>query len=476
MDSGKPGQLPSSVAAFDSSTVPLQMLASYLHGRDHQLFGGSPARATVLSALSHCVPRGVREHVYQLTARKEAVSKEELDAFDAEAAARAIVGLYPARKYPAIAIGSSNGAAVHLCAALGIPWLPQNLLILAKESGLDPDQPRRILEKGRALAEPLLEANPQLALHHMVDPSQDRLMSREALYFRIKRLRLGPAYEKFIAEHLAPGGTVFTIECGMKWPVRRVNERHVFQLGGIGGLTPREYLDGSPRVATFLEAQGSSLRRWDAAPPDDEQSEAEWGFAESLSSDIAKFAGTHGFRMRRVRFDTPEDLSPLVANLYRWWYRGAGSGLHPDRLIIESFFLMDPWHVLETASVPFWTVFNAESSARAAERYLESCSVFDDIRAVVFSHGIESPGLAPMSSWMSLLQRARVSSGLLGVNPRQYPKDFQVFLRFHNALRRLPRRAHPSKPLSLDELDAFLATKPIGAVRIDSEALEPAAQ
>lgn len=476
MDSAKPGKLPSPVTAFDSSTVPLQMLASDLHGRDHQLFGGSPMGAAILSALSHCVPGGMRERIYQLGGRKEAVSREELHAFDAEAAARAVVGLYPARKYPAIAIGSSNGAAVHLCAALGIPWLPQNLLILAKESGLDPDQPRRILEKGRALAEPLLEANPHLALHHMVDPSQDRLMSREALYFRVKRLRLGPAYEKFIAEHLAPGGTVFTIECGLKWPVRRVSERHVFQLGGVGGLAPREYVDGSPRIEKFLEAQGSSLRRWDAAPPDEEQPEAEWGFAESLANDIATFAGTHGFRLRRVRFDSPEDLSPLVANLYRWWYRGAGSGLHPERLIIESFFLMDPRQVLETASVPFWTVFNAESSAHAVERYLRSCGVFDDIRAVVFSHGIESPGLAPMSSWLSLLGRARVSSGLLGVTPRRYPKDFQVFLRFHNALRRLPRRAHPSKPLSLEELDAFLATKPHRAVRIDSEALQPAAQ
>ena len=123
--------------------------------------------------------------------------------------------------------------------------------------------------------------------------------------------------------------------------------------------------------------------------------------------------------------------------------------------------------MLETASVPFWTVFNAESSARAVERYLDLAGGFDDIRAVVFSHGIESPGLAPMSSWLSLLGRARFDSGLLGVDPQQYPKDFQVFLRYHNALRRLPSRPHPAKPLSLADLDAFLASEPPVSVRID---------
>src|SRR5438874_2563043 len=79
---------------------------------------------------------------------------------------------------------------------------------------------------------------PDMALHHMVDPSQDRLMSREALYFRLKRLRLGHAYASFITRHLAPGGTLFTVECDLSWPVKRVADRHVFQFGGVGGLSP----------------------------------------------------------------------------------------------------------------------------------------------------------------------------------------------------------------------------------------------
>jgi len=468
MQQAKPRKLPPPITNFDSSTALLRMLAMYLYGQDYQLFGGSPMGATALTALSALVPRRVREHIYQLGGRKEAVRPETLAEFDAEEAARAIVELYPKQRYPAIAIGSSNGAAVHLCAALGIPWLPQNLLILVKESELDPDQPRDVLEKGSRHGPALLEKNPDLSLHHMVDPSQDRLMTREALYFRVKRLRLGHVYEKFIADHLAPGGSLITVECGLGWPVKRVADRHVFQLGGVGGLTPEEYLRGSERVSTFLEAQGSPLKGWDAAPTDEHQPEAEWGFAPELADDVRRLAQAEGYRFRRLSFDHPEALSPFVADLYRWWYRREGVGKDPERLILESFFLMDPWHVLQTASVPFWTVFNAESSARAAGRYLDAAEAFDDIRAVVFSHGMSSPGLAPMQSWLSLLAKARLGSGLLGVDPREYPKDFRVFLRYHNALRRLPVRPHPAKPLTLDELDVFFDRAPPGAVRLET--------
>ena len=240
----------------------------------------------------------------------------------------------------------------------------------------------------------------------------------------------------------------------------------MFQLGGVGGLTPEEYLQGSDRVAAFLEAQGSPLEGWDAADPDEHQPEAEWGFSPSLADDVERFTQTAGYRLRRLRFDHPEDLSPFVADLYRWWYRGERVGKDPERLVVESFFLMDPWHVLQTASVPFWTVFNAETSALAAGRYLDAVDAFDDIRAVVFSHGMSSPGLAPMQSWLALLARARVSSGLLGVDERAYPKNFRVFLRYHNALRRLPLRPHPVTPLALEQLDEFQSVTPLGAPRV----------
>ena len=84
---------------------------------------------------------------------------------------------YPRREYPMVAIGSSNGAAIHLFAALGIPWLPQTFLIPIRHEALDPDDPGKAMEHFLPLGETLLRRNPELQLHHMHDANQDRLIS-----------------------------------------------------------------------------------------------------------------------------------------------------------------------------------------------------------------------------------------------------------------------------------------------------------
>jgi hypothetical protein len=190
----------------------------------------------------------------------------------AEEIARWMIDAYPRRRYPAVAIGSWSGALIHLCAALGIPWLPQTVLIPVRRSGIHPDEPRRDLEAGVEWGRRLLAANPELELHHMHDPNQDHLMIRRMTYFRVKRLRLGDAFERFLGDTLTPGGTIFLSECGITWPTTRIAERHVFQFGAVGGATEEEYFRGGERVAAFLARYGCHRRRWDprnptAAPP-----------------------------------------------------------------------------------------------------------------------------------------------------------------------------------------------------------------
>ncbi|HEV8714852.1 MAG TPA: hypothetical protein VGX03_18735 [Candidatus Binatia bacterium] len=105
---------------------------------------------------------------------------------DAEQVAAWMVSLYPQHKYPAVMVGSSNGAAVHLCAALGIPWLPQTFLIPVARSGIHPDEPHADAEWAEKPARVLLEKNPDIQLHHMHDPVQDRLMIQRMTYCRPK--------------------------------------------------------------------------------------------------------------------------------------------------------------------------------------------------------------------------------------------------------------------------------------------------
>jgi hypothetical protein len=124
---------------------------------------------------------------------------------------------------------------------------------------------------------------------------------------------------------------VITVECGLRWPTTRVGERHPFQHGALGGATAEEFRHGGPRVAEFLARYDSPYRRWDGPEPDGLSPEAEWGFQEGLLDSLGDVAARTGATLRRLRFDEPEDLSPVVADLYRDWYRCRG--IAPDRLV-----------------------------------------------------------------------------------------------------------------------------------------------
>ena len=451
----KPGSI---VAGFDSATGMLRALTRFLHGRDHPLMGQMPGALerpmdAVMGGVNR-LPERLQYMLYRWGGWREAIPADRLGEVNSDELADWVVGHYPRRQYPAVMIGSSNGAAVHLAAALGIPWLPQTLLIPVRQSGVDPDDPTAGMLAARQPARVLLDANPDLALHHMHDANQDRLMIAGMMYFRVKWLRLPQAYERFVTEVLAPGGTVFVIECGQRWPTTRVDARHVFQHGAVGGATVEEYRHGGPRVAAYLARYRSSRRRWDAPEPDGDSPEAEWGFEPRIFDPLADLAKRRGYRLLRFTFDDPEHFSPLVADLYRWWYRRRG--LPTNRLLVESFLLLEPWWMLRTGSVPYWMVFNTEPSLRAAHTYLDATEAFDELRLMLFSHGVESVGLASIEQWRGLLARGRRLGEFAGVDPDVFPRDFASFVRYHRALATV-RPCYPMPdPLSLEDLTCFV--------------------
>ena len=447
------------VADFDSATAMLRALAGYLNGKDFPLLGTMPKnRASLMKAAAQAVnrmPCRLREQVYIWSGRFEAIRPRQLPYVNMDLVDEDLIRLYPPRKYPALAIGSSNGAATHLWAALGIPWLPQTLLIPVARSGCHPDEPVDDVKWADHPARLLLKANPDIQLHHMHDPVQDRLMIQRMTYFRVKRLRLGPAYESFIEKSLEPGGTIFLVECDLKWLTTKYGERHFFQFGALGGATRDEYQNGGARVEDYLRRYHSHRRRWQAPQPDGESPEAEWGFEPSLRQDVESLAQRHGFRIRRILFREPEDFSPLVAELYRWW--NLKRNIHERRLLVESFILMEPYWAVRTGSVPFWMLFNKEPSAEALEAYLQNGNRFDEIRLMLFSHGVDSIGLVPIDEWRRIMRSGAKRSSFLGVDEDAYPRDFAVFVRYHEDLVGKIQARYPMPPaLSLDELDEFL--------------------
>ena len=451
---------PPYVANFDSSTAMLQSLARFLDGRDFPMLAVQPDWMApvmkLVGATVNALPKRQQEWVYRFSGALEALPLRRLREASTDRIAEWLVDFYPRRKYPAVMIGSSDGALVHLCALFGIPWLPQTCLVPVRRSligsRIDPDDAQAELEWAREPAKTFLEINPDVQLHHLCDPSQDRLMIQQMSYFRFKRLRLGRAYERFLGEVLEPGGTLFVVDCRLSWPVTRLGERHVFQFGAVGGPTLDEYFHGGERVRAHLARHGSPRTRWTPPAPNGEAPEAEWGFEPALLADVRRLATLHGWQVRTIAYDAPEDLSPLVADLYARWNRRRG--IAERRLLAESFIVMEPYWTIRTGSIPFWMVFNMEPSARALERYLERSAAFDELGIMLFSHGVESVGLAPIEHWQALCRRA--NGKLIGVDPRAYPRDFNVFVRYHYALREQFRARYPvPEPLPLQELEPF---------------------
>lgn len=389
--------------------------------------------------------------MYKMAAWLDSWPADRTGEVRSEEISRYVAGLYPRRKYPLVFIGSSNGALIHLCAAMGSPWLPQTFLIGIHQTGIDPDDLAGRMRLGVAPGRALLEANPELQLHHMADPSDDRPPQSVMSYFRIKQRRLGRAYEEFLRDVLEPGGKIVLSDCRHCRPVTTLGERQFFQAGGFGGLPVDTLFHGGPLVERFLSENGSTRSQWNPPVPDREAPEAEWGFEASLEDDVRRFAGEHGFRVDRLVFEGPDDLSPVIADIYRRWYRSRG--IPDDRLFVEPLFLLEPYWPLRTGCIPYWLTMNTRSSAERLAAYLREGEPYSQIRLLLLSTAIAPIDMVTADEWRRLiLSQAGQAGTFLGSDPEQYPVDLASLVRYHEALAQLPWRVPAFEgALSCDE-------------------------
>ncbi|MBO0754239.1 MAG: hypothetical protein J2P54_00125 [Bradyrhizobiaceae bacterium] len=441
---------PPGIARFDSAAAMVQAIGAFLNDHDVTTLSGSPLLDRAMPAINR-LPQRMRERVYSIGGMTEAVSHAALDTLDYDAITGWIAGLLPRRTYPAAFVGSSNGALVHLAAAIGAPWLPQTFLCPVRGMGSDPDDALTEFTRGRAVTRSILAAQPEVSVHHMLDPNQDRLMLKMMSYFRLKYRRLPRAYRDFLIRCLPRGGTLYIDECTLRWPVTRTSDRSVFQFGAVGGLEPEEYLRGSGRVRNYLARYNVNRTAWDPPLPDDTAPEAEWGFEPALLEEVASLACAKGWRLMKIEFENPEALSLLAASIYMAWYRELGH--EPTRLLVDSFVLLDPYRTIRLRAVPFWLLFCVERSATVLEQFLDRRPPFDEIGMMLFSHGTDSVGVASIDRWRRLLARARRSGYFIGVDEHRYPRDFATFTRFHYDLAKLGLPFDVPAPMSPDQFD-----------------------
>jgi hypothetical protein len=102
-------------------------------------------------------------------------------------------------------------------------------------------------------------------------------------------------------------------------------------------------------------------------------------------------------------------------------------------------------------------VFNKQPSAGALKDYLEDRPGFDEIDLMLFSHGVNSIGLVSIDEWRRIIAAGAKRNSFIGVDEDAYPRDFAIFVRYHEDLVRKIKSRYPMPaPLSLETLDEFL--------------------
>ncbi|KMQ49948.1 hypothetical protein CHISP_3162 [Chitinispirillum alkaliphilum] len=448
------------IANFDSSSVMVRAVANYLKGKEFYNLEMQPRRVgIVISALLGILsqlPRQLSEFLYSIAPVQETFSPKNLSSNIDDHISAYVTSRYEKRCFPAIAIGSSNGAAVHLYSMFGIPWLSQTSLLPVHRFHFDNHCIQSEFEWSRKWGKVFTKSNPHLELHHMIDPVNDMLMSKTMAYFRVKKLRLGAAYEKFISDCLEPGGTIFITDCTTTWPQTQIGERHYFQFGGLGGAGVDEYFNGGERVRKFIQKYSHKRDHWDPPTPNITTCEAEWGFSSELGDDIHQFAKRRGYKVKRIVINEPMDLSPFVADLYRYWYKQRG--IESKRLVAESFALLEPWWTVLTGSIPYWVLFPSDPFYQKLSSYLDNPQHrVDEIGVMLLSFGVDAIGLTPIEEWRHLLSRASKRGVFIGVNEKTFPRDFSSLLNYHFDFgKKFQSRSPVPEPAKLTLLDKFI--------------------
>lgn len=444
---------PKFLSRFDSASDMVNANNMFLHGK---VFRGLkvPYLATWYAHVINSFPVSWRKKLYGYGGKIDSTSYQKIGQIRADDISQWICDIHPDKKFPAIAIGSSNGAFNHLYALAGIPWLPQTFLIpIKKGRHFSVDHPKDTIRWSKEHAPAFLEHNPNWSLSQMMDPVQDRTRSGDIAYFRIKMIHLAQGYLNFFKERLEPGGTIIVSRSSLKWPVIRIGPRHTFQFGGLGTLDPDEYYNGSQRVTDFLKQEGSDVTKWDIPQPDEIRPEAEWGFEDTLLESIQELAEREGFEVHQLEFDHPQDASGKVADIYRSMYQRQNQ---PDnRLYMESFNILSPLLTLKTGTVPYWMFFNSESAADMAEDYLLNSPQYDEILMTMLSNGKMSVGMADIDRLQTLLSYSGKRASFVGMDVEKYPFDLGVYVRYaHDFEKSVPER-YPVHQISISEFREY---------------------
>lgn len=347
----------------DSSAVCMRSVAAALHGQFLDPFGIPRLQRLALSLTALLGPEGACRAVEQ-GVRLRGTDPGWADRIGADDLARWAVALYEGTEGPfdTLVIGAPNGGVAHIAAALGAPFLSQHFLISFRDP-TDPDDVETYFAHGTALARRILRREPMLAVVNHYDPLHDRYLVRWVNHIRLKLLDLPEAYRCFIRQRLRPGGTLIFSDCRYSWLQYRVGPRHTFQVGGLGGVSDREFLEGRPEIESLRgRAGGWSLEGLSL----EKRPESEWGAEPPLREVVESFAQAQGYGFLALEGEHPEWYARLALGVHR--RLSQQEGREPAGALIEVFTQSNPAAPLASRLLPLWLPFNCTDSLHFLER------------------------------------------------------------------------------------------------------------
>jgi hypothetical protein len=338
--------------------------------------------------------------------------------------------------FPAVLVGAAlSGATAYLSLALGGPFLPQAFVVSLKRGSFSGDV-NQYLHRSLDTALRIANENPGLMTIQHYDPIHDGWMTRFINHLRFKLIDLPPSYAAFIRSRVEPGGAIVYLDSGATWLRYRLGPRSVFQVGGWGGISPEEFLDGSERIRIYAKRAGLKSMDWRLKEYALERGpESEWGSEPGLAEALEEFCRSEGFRFIRICLPHPNDFSRLA-------FESAKSllvkeGRSPAGVLVEMFSQFDPQVARQTGLLPLWLIFNTPDSLKFLQQMrgqfpIDKPTFFSPL--ATFS---VTPDLVPWKDWESAL--AGLNWTNIGTRPNHYPADARTLVKWSEPLRKWAR-------------------------------------
>lgn len=365
------------------------------------------------------------------------LAEDELPDVDPESVAEWMVGQYPRRVFPGAVLGSAHGAAAHLAAVLGVPWLPAAFEIAVDWPGGAGDDPPAAAEYGVRQAGRILATDTGVCVRQVHDPvglgansSAEGPTFGASVRLFVRWQKLPAAYRRFLSVSLAPDADVLLVRDARTWPVvSAVGGRYSFQLGSqASGLPPTEHTEELSH---------------------EHQAYAEYGVESGFSDGLRSWTGRSGHRLRQVVFNSAAALSGSVADVYRCWLRSAGRSA--DRLAVECGRLLDPRQVLRAGLVPYWCENALETSVAGVEWWLAGSAPFTSVQVLAEPPGVALPAVASLRQWRAVASFGTRLRVLDDTCARVYPYGPVPARHATDVLRPKRYGGRPPAPLGIDD-------------------------